>query len=197
MCDLENDHMKPAVGNILLGNQQSVFHAKDIAAITAFAYKTTVIANHKSLKETPFFAASDRFKFRKTLRVPDNGIQVWIACRKSTRYNGMWISLLGKADRKHRLGFRYYTCTWNFQNLVIQTLCGKWEDKRRRNTMAFPELPQDPYWDKASIQIWPPDGNSVAWPPPVYIGDDTFQTFADRWNTIIFDHVNMSFSTPI
>jgi hypothetical protein len=196
MSVLESDHVKPAVGELLLGNKTATFHAKEIAAISTFAFKTTVVANHRKLREPPFFASADRFRFRKSLTIPD-GVQVWIACRKSIHYNGMWVSKLGKLDRKHRLGFRYYTCTWNFQNFVLQTLCGKWEDKRRRKSVSFPPLAQHDHWNNASVQIWPPTGNSIDWPPPLYIGDDTFKAFSDRWNTITFDHVNMRFSTPI
>lgn len=187
MSVLENNHMKPAIGELLLGNKSATLHAKEIAAIAAYAFKTTVIANHKKLREVPFFAPADRFRFKKTLRLPE-GMQIWIACRKSTKYTGMWVSRFGKLDRKHPFGFRYYMCTWNFCNFVFQTLCGKWENKRRKNTMPFPQLPQDPFWSKASIQIWPPDGNSVNWPPSLYIGDDMFEAFTDRWNVITFDH---------
>ncbi len=186
MSVLEDKHIKPAIGHLLLGNQTAIFGAREIASIAAYAFKTTVLANHKKLREQPFFTSSERFRFRKSLIIPD-GFQVWIACRKSAYYTTHWHSRYGKLDQKHPLGFRYYSCTWNFVNFVIQTIHGKWEHKGRRKTLAFPQLPQDRQWSQASIQIWPPNGDTVTWPPPLYIGDDTFDTFRSRWNSITFD----------
>src|SRR5438067_11023373 len=60
MSDLENKHMKAATDDLLMGNNIATLHAKEIAAITAFAFKTTVLENHKDLRTTTFFPASDR-----------------------------------------------------------------------------------------------------------------------------------------
>src|SRR5580765_2772180 len=56
MSEFEDKHLKPAVGELLLDNKTATFQAKEIAAISAHAFKTTVIANHKKLREPPFFA---------------------------------------------------------------------------------------------------------------------------------------------
>jgi hypothetical protein len=58
------------------------FTLPELALISAFAFKTLVMANHKDLKTfTPFFPASERFRFRRERRIPD-GVQVWMATRK-------------------------------------------------------------------------------------------------------------------
>jgi hypothetical protein len=183
MSELENSHAKPAMQSLLMGNSSALLHTKEIVALAIYAFKTTVLANHKDLKATPFFTSSQRFKFRSTLRIPE-GVQIWIACRKSSyTTNGRWTSKFGKFNRKTADTFSYYVCTWNFQNIILQTVAGKWDEKRRRNTIPFPGLAQPIFWKDASIPLWPADGNHIEWPPPLYIGDNMFDAFCDRWDT--------------
>src|SRR4029077_12013001 len=99
MSDLENDHARPAMQDLHLGNNSATLGPTEVAALSAYAFKTTVVANHKTLRRPVFFSAGERFKFRTTLSIP-SGIQIWLACRKSVRYNGMWTSSFGKFDRK-------------------------------------------------------------------------------------------------
>jgi hypothetical protein len=183
MSQLEDQHAKVAMQHLLLGNNVAMINFKDMAAIAAYAFKTTVLANHKSLTRTPFFSPAERFRFRRTLQIP-NGVQVWIACRKSIRYRGVWTSSFGKFNKKDTLSFSYYVCTWNFGNVVLQLLAGKWDSKERRKTIPFPGVPQSEYWKHGVVQIWPLPISDVEFPPPKVIGDDTFEAFSDRWETI-------------
>src|SRR5438094_5219187 len=139
MSVLENDHLKPAAQDLLFLKKPTILGPKETVPIAAFAFKTLVIANHKDLTTTPFFPASERFKFRRELRIPD-GVQIWMASRHGPagEYYGFWQSSEGHTNQLPRYGFRIYNCSWNFQNLVLQILAGHWNDKRRRRTLPFP-----------------------------------------------------------
>lgn len=185
MSDLEDQHLKPAMKDLLFEDNSAVLGPQEIVPIAAFAFKTLVLANHKDLRTTLFFPSAQRTKFRLTLRIPD-GVQVWMARREMIpgTYRGFWKSVSGETEKQTIHSFSNYICTWNFQNIVLQVLATKWDDKRRRNIVPTVPFVQDHYWDDASVLIWPSNGTSIQWPPPCYLGDDTIETFRDRWDTI-------------
>jgi hypothetical protein len=176
---------KLAMKDLLFESTATVINSKDIVAISAFALKTLVLANHKDLTSTPFFTSAQRFRFKRELRIPD-GVQIWMASRKilTGKYYGFWKSVHGKSEEKFTNSFAIYACTWNFQNVVLQILATKWQDKRRRETTPPIAFPQEDYWKEASVLIWPHDGTAIQWPPVFYLGNDTLEEFRDRWNTI-------------
>jgi hypothetical protein len=177
--------LKPILKDAFLDETRRTFGPTQLETIAAFAFKTLVLANHKSLSAAPFFTAANRFQFRRDLRVPD-GVQVWMASRKTVagKYCGFWKSVHGKSEQRLRYGFASYICTWNFQNIVLQTMATKWQDKRRRNTEPPMAFPQNDYWKQASVPIWPLPSTAIQWPPAFYLGDGTLGKFRDRWDTI-------------
>jgi hypothetical protein len=184
MSELENNHAKVAMGHLFTNETRCAIGTRDLVSMSAYAFKTLVLANHKNLTSTPFFPYSIRRRFRTELAIPD-GVQVWLARRgrqHTIRCN--WNSSFGKSSRKTKNSFSYYVLTWNFQNVILQVLAGKWDGKEKKRTMPFPLLPQDPYWEQSVSRIWPPTGNSVMWPPPLNIGDDTYDAFSNRWESI-------------
>jgi hypothetical protein len=184
MSDLEGS-LKPILQDVFLKELPKTFGLGELATIAAFAFKTTVLANHKDLRGTPFFASSDRFRFRRELRIPD-GVQVWMATRETIagKYYGFWKSAQGKSEKHFGYGFANYICTWNFQNIVLQIVATKWQDKRRRKTVPPFSFPDDEYWKQASVLIWPLPTTYIRWPPVYYLGDKTLPEFRDRWDTI-------------
>jgi hypothetical protein len=180
MSDLEGE-LKPILKDALFTETPRIFSTKELSTIAAFAFKTLVIANHKDLKRTPFFPSAERVSFRRNRLIP-NGVQVWMATRKSIpgKYYGCWKSLSGTSNEPSRYGFSNYMCTWNFQNIVLQVLAMKWKDKRRRKTVPVLPIIQNEYWDDAAIPIWPLSGRELQWPPLAYLGEDTFISFRDR-----------------
>jgi hypothetical protein len=183
MSDLENLVAKPAMGKLLMGQSTAVLDATALKSIAIFGFKTLLIANHKDLTAPPFFPSADRVRFRQNLLIP-HGVQVWIASRKVIpgKYYGFWKSLKGGSEQPSRYGFSIYVCTWNFQSLVLQIFAWKWKDKRRRKTIPLDTIVQSEYWDDAAIPIWPLSGRELQWPPPAYLGDETFLAFRDRFD---------------
>ncbi len=189
MSNLEG-RLKPILQDAFFDELPRLFSPTDMSSIAIFAFKTLVLANHKDLKTTPFFSATERFRFRRELRIPD-GVQVWMATRKIIpgKYYGFWKSLKGASDQPSRYGFSMYLCTWNFQSILLQILSMKWKDKRRRKTVPMSSLVQPEHWNDAAIQIWPLAGGNIQWPPPMYVGGDTLLAFRDR-----FDRCSVSFT---
>ena len=189
MSDMENDVAKPAMARLLFNEHPTVLDVKALTGIAVFAFKTLVLASHKDSTTPPFFPFADRDRFRRNLVIP-NGVQVWIATRKALpgKYYGFWKSVKGTSDQPSRYGFSSYICTWNFQNLVLQILARKWNDKRRRRTIPMGAIVQNDYWNDAAIPIWPLKGKGLQWPPPAYLGEESFFPFRDR-----FDRFEVSF----
>ena len=182
MSRLEDEHLKPAIENLLFSENRTTLTAKEIVAISAFAFKTLILANHKDLTSAPFFPRVQRFRFRRELRIPD-GVQIWMASRKALagKYYGFWRSAGGGVNEKSPYSFRLYSCTWNFQNIVLQALGTKWDNSTQRKNEP-PSLSPSSEWERAAVLIWPPRGNLIFWPPPFYLGDNTIEAFTDRWN---------------
>ena len=167
MSDLEG-LCKTAMTPLLFGDNRTTLTPKEIVPIAAFAFKTLLLANHKDLKAAPFFPFAIRRAFRLSLRIPD-GVHIWMATREvlAGKYYGFWKSQSGGTDQESPFGFRSYTCTWNFQNLILQVLATKWDNKERRRTVSPISFPQGSDWEGASTLIWPSDGNNIPWPPPI------------------------------
>ncbi len=189
MSDIE-DALKPILKDAFFDEQPRLFTPGQLATISAFSFKTLVLANHKDLKAAPFFPTADRFRFRRELRIPA-GIQVWMASRETVadKYFGFWKSVYGKSEKRLGYGFANYICTWNFQNIVLQIVATKWQDRRRRNTTPPFAFPEDDYWKHASVLIWPTPSSNIRWPPIFYLGRETLPKFRDR-----FDQIKVTFT---
>jgi hypothetical protein len=177
--------LKPILKDAFFDEVQRTFIPAQLGTIAAFAFKTLVVANHKDLSALPFFTAAERFRFRRDLHIPD-GVQVWMATRQAIagKYYGFWKSVHGKSDKHFTYGFANYICTWNFQNIVLQAMATKWQDKRRRNTTPPMSFPQNEHWEKASVAIWPLPPDDIQWPPSFCLGDRNLVEYRDRWDQI-------------
>src|SRR5438477_3516954 len=111
MSALEN-LAKYSMHDMILSMDAHTITVKDAASISAFMFKTTVLANHMSHRtESPFFSEAVRFRFRRTLQVPA-GVQVFACSRKSaTKISGLFKSGLGIYTHV-RYGFEFYTCSF-------------------------------------------------------------------------------------
>ena len=77
MSDLENDHAKPVMQDMILHGAPRMLQPSDIASIAAFAFKTTVVTDHMHPRRKPFFSSATRYRFAASLAIPD-GVQMWI-----------------------------------------------------------------------------------------------------------------------
>ena len=74
----------------------------------------------------------------------------------------------------------FLTFTYTAGYLVIQMTASRWADKL--NSRPLPRVESDSSFDSAAVQIWPPDGFAVSWPPSHYFNDKTITTFAERFD---------------
>jgi len=188
MSDLEGT-LKSVIADVLVRELGTikVFTPKQQEIIAAFAFKTLVLANHKDLaNKHPFFTREHRFLFRRMLAIPP-GVSVFMATREHVtgRYAGFWKSFSGDSKEKGA-AYNYwaYGCTWNFQNIVLQSIGMKWKSysyRKIQSPIAFPELDE---WKPASVQIWPSNGLHLDWPPEYCLGPDTLFRYRDRFETL-------------
>ncbi len=186
MSDLEGA-LKSVIGDVLVGNWglAKTFTPDQLKIISAFAFKTLILANHKDLgKRRPFFTRTQRFLFRRYLTIPA-GVSVFMAIRESIagKYNGFWKSVSGDSKNKATsYNWSMYALTWNFQNVVLQTVATKWKSHRHRKSQAPITFSEDDDWKPASVQIWP--SSNLEWPLEYCLGPDTLFEYRDRFENI-------------
>jgi len=182
MSVLENNYAKPAMQQLLFGNPKGVIQFEVTLAIAIYAFKTLVMAVHKDLKYPAFFTVAERVNFRRHFIIP-RGVQIWMAKREipAGKYRYHWESAYGNSQPNLPSSYTNHMCTWNFQNVILQIIATKWQNKLRRNRVPMPLIKPESYWNDRAIPIWPPSGN-IQWPPPVEIGDNAIKGFAERLN---------------
>ena len=188
MSDLEGA-LRSVIGDVLVGNWGAikVFTPQQQKVIAEFAFKTLVLANHKDLGgNRPFFTGAQRFLFRRELAIPP-GVSVFMAVREHVpgKYRGFWKSVSGDTKNK-RVSYNWsmYSCTWNFQNIVLQAVATKWKRHTYRKSYVPITFPEFDEWRPASVAIWPPNGADLDWPPDYCLGDDSLSSYRDRFGNV-------------
>ena len=157
--------LKKVIGNVLVDwDKTAVFTPEKLQVIAAFAFKTLVIANHKNLAGRSFFTYAQRSLFRRRLVIPE-GVDVWMATRHQIagKYYGFWKSVGGQSANRKRFpyGFSMYSCTWNFQNILLQAVATKWKSYALRKIAPPLTFAQDERLNPACIHIWPFKGANL------------------------------------
>lgn len=178
--------MKDATQDVILNQtMRKTFSQADCKAMSDFAFKTTVLANHMNLNsDKPFFSDIERKNFSTHGTIP-SGIQAWVA-RRSTKYvEGRFRAVYGvSSDTKPQFGFELYTCTFSLGFLLLQVLAARWTDKVMRNVAPPPKINQSDLLGDDVISIFP-SNLIVNWPPDKSIGDDLMNDwFWKRFHTI-------------
>ncbi|MBZ5648225.1 MAG: hypothetical protein LAN37_13505 [Acidobacteriia bacterium] len=186
--------MKAATEDIILNNKQKTFFPEDCAVIAAWAFKTTVLANHIELKGEPYFPVNQRHAFAHHLTIPP-GTQVWIGRRNAGHLTANWRSIHRIQQPPTPLNphlvkvpvspyrFEHYTCTFTIGYLLLQVVTARWTERKVRERLDFPPILQAEVIDDYAIPIWP-KRVSFGWPPPAAVGNAMFDRFWDRFDTI-------------
>jgi hypothetical protein len=167
---------------IQIGTARSLA-TNDIAAIAAFGFAKSVIADRMYSKGVPFFDGPALNRFSASLEIP-LGVQMWLASFKGiyTR-SGVWTTTYYNPTLEPFRRGRYYVFTLGAGHLVLQVLGWKWRESEG-TILPSPTFRQNQIWDRASIALWPTEGTSINWPPPEYLMDDSVREFADRWGIV-------------
>jgi hypothetical protein len=189
MSDLENKHAKPAMKDMIVSGASQSILPHGTTAISLFAFKTAVIADHMHPTRKPFFSPVARSRFRTSLEIP-RGVRVWIGSLRSRQ--GVRAILRARYLKKNLRpvkGFEFYAVTFALRHLILQVLACK---RLRPNFLPadFPMLQEPIGWiqARATAEIWPSDGLPVLWPRRD-MGDDVLDAFCDRWGSQV--HVRM------
>ena len=183
MSDLEESHAKPAMADMIQHGGSVCLLPSGVNSIAAFAFKTSVVADHNRPRDTPFFSHAARKKFSQSLQIPD-GVQIWLASFESEyRLSGRLITYYMQIRGGRFRGFELYALTYVVGHLVVQVTASRWLSlaKRPRHN---PQLTQNPLWHQVAVPIWP-HNTSIVWPPSEPIrGDDSLEIFAARWSKL-------------
>ncbi len=187
MSNLESQHAKPAMRDLILSDAPVKLFRQRIGSIVAFAYKTAVIGNAMQRKRSDsfpksVFSSALLRRFKSSLSVP-LGFQVWLGCIGTDDiHNGVLRMRYAKAPVGAPNRFKLYACTFGLGRFLLQAVATEWTKSyiRRRNA---PFIRQAPEWNTMAIPVWPfiDSRESFPWPPQNHLSDQTMDAFSDRW----------------
>jgi hypothetical protein len=185
MSDLEHQHAKPAMQELIRSDDPVKLPPQRIDSIVAFAFKTAVIG-HAMDKGKSLFFPSHIFspmslrKFSQSLVIP-RGIQLWVGCLSiADPRNGIFRMSYGKTPPRTPNGFKHYVCTFGIGRLVFQLLATQWTSGTNRRRL-IPIVDQDSVWDTMAIRVWPHFGRTFDWPPRNQIPPHLVDIFCGRF----------------
>jgi hypothetical protein len=174
---------KARFGRAMLDGEPFSLGARDAAILAAFTFMKAAVTNHLAVHEyEPFFTRGAREKFRISRTLPPM-LKGWFACfqgeaRISTRSN---FSIVSSNEPGPLYGIEFGSFTYVVGKLALQLLAPRWKHLNDRGRSLISLTPHA-YWEHATVLFWPHKGNSLSWPPPKYLGDDTVQAFIKRFN---------------
>ncbi|MGZ7060582.1 MAG: hypothetical protein ACXVJU_14945, partial [Candidatus Angelobacter sp.] len=186
--------MKAATSDIILVNKRKTFSPQDCGAIAAWAFKTTILANHIELRGGPFFPMDERSAFAHDRSIP-KGVHVWIAQRNAGYLKATYRSIQRLQQPSGALtphlvrppdspyAFKTYTCTFSIGYLLLQVIAARWAKREVAQRLDFPPVFQPEVFKSYATTIWPNTGFSVGWPPHGAIDNTLFERFWDRFKT--------------
>jgi hypothetical protein len=184
MSDLENDHAKPAIKDLLVSDKLIKLSPERLRSIAIFAFKTAVVADHYSIGESsasPFFSAAARYAFRESLKIP-GGVQMWISAAKESGH-GTLRGCYYPSPPEARHGFKFYALTFGAGYFLVQVVASKWLDPSSAPG-NFPFLTSGKHWNKFSEPFWPSDGKPIQWPFDKQFNLVWLNQFCNRWRRI-------------
>lgn len=182
MSDIVNDHAKPCIERMILSDERVELTPKCVLSIVIFAFLKAVIGDHLSQGRQRFFPMVARSRFRRTLSFPPN-VQVWLGCIGALDpHHAIFRMKYGYTSPNDKPSAEVYTFTWGVGRLAIQLASIKFNNTRLRGTRIVPILPPNqPFFDRFAIPIWPSDGSTVVWPPQQHLSNSLLDKFSDRF----------------
>jgi hypothetical protein len=186
MSDLENEHAKPTMSDMIRYGRAMSILPRGIASLSVWAFKMAVIANFiGKLKNEPYFSDYERYRFAQTLQIP-SGVQMWLfSLYTPNRVIGRFNSHLGRAPVNVKYGFEMYIATFAIGFFGLQVVASRWINPHVSAFMGqFPGLRQRHRWDEVATPFFPSDGSPVLWPPRLHLRSDDLDEFCNRWKDI-------------
>ncbi len=128
-------------------------------------------------------------RYLKATLEPPEGLQVWMGQYVGTRSNAGWItdrSSVRWVSVDPPAGSFWHSTTYSIGQVLLHLAALSVPiplgDLKHLSPRVDSGQPTPGDWDASLIQVWPPPGGSVSWPPEKAFDDDGFVYLADRWN---------------
>ena len=173
MSQLENDHAKPAMTDLMLGKPNIRIDKERAYSLALFTFKTAIVLDHLTRNREPFFDRAIRYAFRESLAMP-SFVRMWLNAfapagrgEANTFYNG--------ADLPEPEALEMYVSTFLVQHLVLQLVACK--------VRGFTKLARKDRF--LAVPFWPELPANAVWPPSRAITTvDEFDLFSDGWKEV-------------
>ena len=190
MSRLETEAKYALSDMIKYGSKMSLL-PRGIATLSAFAFKSAVIATCMNRNHEPFFTRADRENFRSSQSLPSK-VQMWISCLQDIAMTGTFIGHvfgLNVPSGTNRHGIQIddlesYAFTYSAGYLAFQVLACR-HGKIANRGKPLPILRPNLGWDDAVVQFWPHSGAPITWPPLLNLNSDSLNALANRWRNAI------------
>jgi hypothetical protein len=186
--------MKNAAADIILKEQSKTLTSAEVRAVSNWAFKTTVLANHMDGGE-PFFTKEQRYRFASDQTIP-RGVSVWLARRNSGMLSATFRSLKRTTEMQYEIkphlitppsslyDFECYECMVCIGYILLQVVATKWTKRKVSDLHDFPPITQGKFFDDYAIPLWPNNWGSVVWPPPRSVGNDLIDEYWNRFERL-------------
>jgi hypothetical protein len=173
MSDIENEHAKPSLTDLILGRVDIPIDRSRANSIALFAFKTAVIFDHLARGRESFFERSVRHEFKKSLTIPTN-VQMWLTGFLLTGRGEVCPAYHG-AQLSPEKRIEMYVCTYTIERIVIQVVAYK-----QWGLWGFGGV--EPNNNFFAIPLWPDIPDGFVWPPADILRTVAdLDAFTDRW----------------
>jgi hypothetical protein len=148
--------------------------------VTRWSLKTAMVLEALDQAHKRAYTQIERERLRSFGAIPWR-TSVWLAASiEPSWFMSSKNSYLGAMDTQSILGM---SITMAFAHMVLQVLTIRVPEAVGSKTQVTTDVRRGP-WDKATIQIWPPQSTLVTWPPSMGLNDENgLYTFSERFNT--------------
>lgn len=188
MSEFEEQEAKPTLSDMIRYGGSVSLLPRGIASIAAFGFKMAVISNITGYQNQPYFTERERYRFAKTLKVPE-GVQMWLfAFNTPGRLTAKVNSYLGRLPDEIIQRFDMYMGTFAIGYFGLQVVASRWSNPHLSAMLGrFPGLTEGDEWRGSTVTLWPNDRTPVEWPPRLYIGSNFIDQFCTRWRDLIIN----------
>lgn len=177
----ENDKARPTISPLIMGYPTTLDRTQQTTLAAWMTKIAMTVASLDRENHIEMFPAEERQLFIETLLAPHTA-SAWIGDFRPFSARDMTLSQFQLVAADNQTPIRNIT-TCTLGCLVFQLGAVRWNEwtpaaeARSRDTLR---VIQGRWWPVCS-QVWPVVNESVIWPPPQYLTEDTFHAFADRW----------------
>jgi hypothetical protein len=176
MSNLETNHAKPALADLILGKLDIPISKSHARSIAIFAFKTAVVLEYMTRNRSiEFFPRAARYTFKSTLEIPHN-VQMWLAGYTDGRQpSGACFNIHHDINEHGRLEFN--VCNYRIGHFAFQVVV-------IRKPVALTIIPESRF-DHLAVPFWPTIPAQFVWPPSdVFRSPEQFRIFGERWHKV-------------